>query len=298
MRAERLLTLHAVLETSRLLTGYTCSVRVLQQIFRSPLGVTAALSVALLFAVSVSQISSLMQNNQQALAFVATPAAQTAAADGADWQQEMTLLGLNTENNPAATSTTDSIAMIGHIVIAEMVGQYAGLQDRGTYTTETGQNASADIAANLRANILYKTYSTTDFKTDTDVSYDRMLTYRGDLRAALAPLLQNTGAELELYGKYIETADTKYLGQLSSAAANYRAAAQGAAALTIPRDAVNYHKDILNAMEKFSATLDKMATHAADPLASAALLRTFNQAETDMYTSFNALSNYYGQKTP
>ncbi|MEK7093471.1 MAG: hypothetical protein AAB927_03205 [Patescibacteria group bacterium] len=272
--------------------------RVLQQIFRSPLGVTAALSVALLFAVSVSQISSLMQNNQQALAFVATPAAQTAAADGADWQQEMTLLGLNTENNPAATSTTDSIAMIGHIVIAEMVGQYAGLQDRGTYTTETGQNASADIAANLRANILYKTYSTTDFKTDTDVSYDRMLTYRGDLRAALAPLLQNTGAELELYGKYIETADTKYLGQLSSAAANYRAAAQGAAALTIPRDAVNYHKDILNAMEKFSATLDKMATHAADPLASAALLRTFNQAETDMYTSFNALSNYYGQKTP
>jgi len=260
--------------------------------------VTAALSVALLLGVSVSQISSLMQQNQQVLAFVATPAAQTATAEGADWQQEMTLLGLNTENNPAATSTADSIAMIGQIVIAEMVGQYAGMQDRGSYTAETVQNASANIAANLRANILYKTYSTTDFKTDTDISYDRMLTYRSDLRAALAPLLQNTGSELELYGKYIETADANYLGQLSAAAGNYRAAAEQAAALTIPRDAVNYHKDILNAMEQFSATLDKMATHATDPLASAALLRTFNQAETTMYTSFNALSRYYSQKTP
>ena len=259
---------------------------------------TAALSVVLLLGVSVSRISSLMQQSRQVLAFVAAPATQTSAIAGADWQQEMTLLGLNTENNPTATSTFDSIAMIGQIVIAEMVGQYAGIQDRGAYTTETVQNASENIAANLRANILYKTYLTTDFKTDTDTSYARMLTYRSDLREALAPLMQNTGSELELYGKYIETADTKYLGQLSAAADNYRAAAQNAAALTVPRDSVNYHKDILNAMEQFSATLDKMATHAGDPLASAALLRTFNQAETTMYTSFNALSRYYSQKTP
>ena len=61
---------------------------------------------------------------------------------------------------------------------------------------------------------------------------------------------------------------------------------------------MTYHQVILTAPEQFSATLDKMATPAAHPLASAALLRTFNQAETDMYTAFNALSNYYGQKTP
>ena len=49
-------------------------------------------------------------------------------------------------------------------------------------------------------------------------------------------------------------------------------------------------------MEEFAATLDGLSTHATDPLASAALLRTYNKAETDMYTSFNALSSYYAQK--
>jgi hypothetical protein len=125
-----------------------------------------------------------------------------------------------------------------------------------------------------------------------------MLRYRDDLRTALAPLLKNTGSELEIYGKYIETSDPSYLEQLSAAAVNYRAAADNAAAVTVPNDAVNYHKDILNAMEEFAATLDQMAAHATDPLASAALLRTYNQAESDMYTSFNSLSLYYSQKTP
>jgi hypothetical protein len=218
--------------------------------------------------------------------------------DGANWQQVMALLGIATSSNPSATSSSDSIAMIGPMVVAELVGQYAGLQDQGTYSQRSGEQAASSIAPNIRATVSYKTYALGDIKTDSDTSYQRMLTYRSDLRIALAPLLQNTSSELDLYGKYIETSDPTYLIELSAAAKNYHVAAESAAALTVPRDAVNYHRDILNAMQEFAGMLDALAAHPGDVLASVALLRTYNQAEADMYTSFNALPAYYGQKTP
>jgi hypothetical protein len=260
---------------------------------------TAALSVAVLLGAAGWQVSSFMSAGTQALAFVATaPAAQTASAAGADWQQEMAILGLATTTDPSATSTSDSIALIGPMVAAEMAGAYAGLQSQGTASPQAIQAASANIASNIRAVLTYKTYTVSDIQTDPNTSYARMLTYRADLRAALAPLLQNTNSELELYGKYVETNDTSYLTQLSAAAQNYRAAAQNSAAVVVPIDAVNYQKDILNAMQEFAAALDGLATHGTDPLASAALLRAYNQAEQDMYTSFNNLASYYSQKTP
>jgi hypothetical protein len=123
-----------------------------------------------------------------------------------------------------------------------------------------------------------------------------MLAYRSDLRIALQPLLENDGSELEIYGKYVETSDPAHLEKLREAAERYRAAAEAAAAMTVPRDAVSYHKDILNAMEQFAATLDAMAKYADDPFASVALLRSYNAAEARMFTTFDALGNYYGQK--
>ncbi len=273
--------------------------RVPPNIFRSPIGVTAALSVAVLVCVAIWQVSSFVRNGQVSLAYVAVPTpTQPSNASGADWQQEMALLGLTDRNDPTATSSSDTIAMIGPMVIAQMVGAYAGLQSQGTPTLEGVQAVSNTVSSNLRAAISYKTYTIADFKTDPDISYERMLTYRSDLRTALTPLLNNKSAELDLYGKYIETSDPSYLTRLTAAAKNYKDAAANTAALSIPRDAVNYHKDILNAMEEFGATLEQLVSHANDSLASAALLRAYNQAEEDMYTSFNALSAYYSQKTP
>ncbi len=51
-------------------------------------------------------------------------------------------------------------------------------------------------------------------------------------------------------------------------------------------------------MEEFAATLDQLAAHADDPFASVALLRGYNQAETDMLTSFNSLASYFKSKQP
>ncbi|TSC61738.1 MAG: hypothetical protein Athens041674_671 [Parcubacteria group bacterium Athens0416_74] len=226
-----------------------------------------------------------------------TPSVQ-AATGTAEWQQELMLLGLATTSDPSATSENDPIAMIGPVVMAQLVGQYAGLVENGSYDEASGAAAAEAIAPNVRAAISYKTYAPSDFKTDTDISYERMLVYRSDLREATAPLLKNTESELEIYAKFVETSDASHLEKLPLAAANYREAAKNTAALTIPRDAVNYHRDILNAMEQFAATLEAMTKNPDDAFASVALLRSYNAAEQKMFLSFDALSNYYSQKLP
>lgn len=272
--------------------------RVLQQIFSSRAGTTAALSViAVVVILSWKVVSFATAGAAAANAVAAAASADAETPHGASWQQEMALLGIDVEGPNEATST-DHLAMIGPMVSAELVGEYVGLQSSGAFSSSTAQQAADGIAENVRAVVPSKTYVLADLRTDNDTSYKRMLTYRADLRDALVPLLQNTNAELELYAKYVETSDPNYLEQLKAAAANYRAAAEKTLLVVVPRDAVNYHIAILNAMQQFASVLDAMATHTADPLTNAALLRSYNKAEQDMYTSFNNLTAYYSQKTP
>ncbi len=262
------------------------------------MAIAAVISVAVLGGVSVWRVVSLMRADAETLPTAHIEAVTPSSTIDASVQQEMLLLGQATSDQPAAATSSDTIAMIGPMVMAQLVGQYAGLQDRGTYSSASAQAAAEGVASNMRAALSYKTYGVSDIKTDADTSYARMLAYRADLRDALAPLLKNSSPELELFARYIETSDSVYLTQLQAASQNYRDAIALVAAMTVPRDAVNYHRSILNAMAQFAATLDGMASHGNDALASSALLRNFNAAEQDMYVSFDALGAYYGQKKP
>ena len=267
------------------------------------MSVAAMLSVATLLGVSAWRASVSLRAPAPASIAVVTQSdtGDTSQEDVAMQQQEKILLGQSSTigiNASDASTSTDPIAMIGPMVTAQLVGQYAGLQDQGTYSSTTAALAAGNIAANMRAAVSYKTFVLADLKTDPDTSYARMLKYRADLRVAFEPLMKNSTNELDLFAKYEETSDPTYLADLKAAAVNYNNAIALTAAMTVPRDAVNYHLAILNAMSEFSATIVAMADHGDDALASAALLRTYNKAEADMYNSFNALGSYYSQKTP
>ena len=274
-----------------------------RDIAAGPLAITAALSVVVLVGVLGTRAISLLRANADTSVAVAAAAgaidsSKNSPAAGADWQQEMTLLGIPTNIDPSATSTNDTIAMIGPVIAAELLGQYAGLSAQGTVSSSTLAAAGTQLAPSVRAIVTYKTYAPSEIKVDSNTSYERMLLYRADLRDALAPLLKNTSAEFEIYAKYVQTGDPVYLAQLEGAAANYRQAAINTAGVTVPQDAIMYHIAILNAMQEFAAVLDGMTSHGSDAIASAALLRSYNKAEQDMLNSFNNLASYYTRKTP
>jgi len=194
-------------------------------------------------------------------------------------------------------TSPDSLSQLGDMVLGQLVNAYVGLQNAGLYSTSTAEAAARDALPLLDTNVQYKAYMSRDLHTDSDTSYARMLTYRDDLRTSLAPLLKNTDAEYEIFAGYVQTKDPSYLATLSTAAQNYRDAASLTAQIIVPADAVPYHVAILNAMAGFAAVLDAMVLQADDPFAVAGLLQTYNQAEADMFTSFNALTIYYKSKS-
>jgi hypothetical protein len=258
----------------------------------------AALSVCLLVGVATMRGAEMFKAKVAASTYVAPPPAERPSAGGASWQQEMMLLGLATSTESGVSDGTDPVDMIAPEVLGQLIGAYQGLQQAGTYSSSTAAAAAELIAPNVRANIVYDAYTSADLKADPDASYERMLTYRSDMQTALKPLLNNTTAEYSLYASYLATGDKSYLRTLQESAENYEKAARAAAEITVPADIVDTHLLILNAMLEFSTTLKELAAHADDPIASVALLRNYNDAETGVVQSFDKLAQYERMKQP
>ena len=123
-----------------------------------------------------------------------------------------------------------------------------------------------------------------------------MALYRSGLTTALAPLLRNNDAELGIFNDYLQTHDAYKLTTLSQFAGRYRQAAALLSAMTVPLDARQYHLAVANSLLRFAATLDALVKNANDPMATLALLRSYNAAEDEVYASFAALTSYQKRK--
>ena len=185
----------------------------------------------------------------------------------------------------------------GDQVFGTLVDRYVSLRAQGLYTPEVGQKLAQNIAASLKAPLTYTPVDSSSVRTDTDTSYKRMLTYRTDLQVAFSPLMKNKNAEFEVFGKYVDSGDPQYLNELSAAAQNYDDAAALALKVVVPRDAVAAHIAIVNALREFAATLRSMIANAQDPFAASVLLQSYNKAESDVLSAFNALLTYEKSKT-
>ncbi len=269
----------------------------------SHMATLAALSVIVLIGVSVLQIRQIFVRGNPVSAenrSLSLPDRAETPYAGVNWQAP--LLNPPNESDPSseasASEDKDGLSNIEGNVARALLDSYTMLNKAGIYTPEDGKKIAKDIAISLRANISYKTYSTDDIKTDSNVSYDRILAYRKDLQDALEPLLGNPGYELELFANYIESKDQKYIVMLKTAVENYREAVAQSASIAVPKDAVQEHLGILNALSEFGTIVEKMASHADDAFAAAALLQTYNTGEAKLLTSFNSLATFYRLKQP
>ncbi|MDO8561970.1 MAG: hypothetical protein Q7S05_04050 [bacterium] len=268
----------------RPLTGQT------YQSGRSSIAATAALSVVVLVAALAWQISAtLSEKNKASYAVRQSPS---------DSGSEVGSYSLGAGGDAASSlSGANDLSRIGTDMLEQLVGSYVDLKKSGLYTPAAGERIASNVASSLNAPVSYAAISETSIKTDPDVSYRRMLAYRSDMRVAFGPLLENDEAEFAIFARYVETGDKSNLVKLGAAAERYKKAAANARNVAVPKDSVAYHVKIVNSLLKFAATLEQMAAYADDPMASLALLRTYNSAEADVFTSFNALAQYQKNKT-
>lgn len=249
---------------------------------------SAVLSAVAVVGVAGWQISNILEAKGNILQATATVGASHVPADGAN--------ELDSQLGTATSSTPDEISQIGVNAIGELATNYAVATQHTPYTPTLGAQIVAAVTPTVIARIGYSTYDTNMIPTTSDTSSVRKLQYRTDLHTAFIPLTRNTTYELDLYNDYVQTQDHKYLDQLKTAAQNYRDTVTATAHVIVPANAVTYQVNILNAMQKFATTIDTMADNTADPITSVVLLNSYNQAESDMYSSFGALNAYLTQK--
>lgn len=201
------------------------------------------------------------------------------------------------EGDPLAALSASSspFTPLGNSIIAKAMTTYSEASNNGA-SPQAGESAVKELGAKIDPGVQYKTYSTSDIITTTDTSKDRVINYRADLRTALMPLMDNKVYELDLFASYVETKDTKYLTAIRDTTGKYRAAIQNTEKVVAPTDAASYQAAILTAMSHFAASLDALADNATDPVASAALLKTYLNAESSVVSSFNAIGKYASQK--
>lgn len=192
-----------------------------------------------------------------------------------------------------AEMTTADIAMIGPAVAGQLIAQYQTLKESGLYTPEVAEAVARELGENVIAPVPYTHYAVKDIKTGGDNSYDAMLLYRGKLKVALEPMVAIKQLEISVFAAYMETKRSAHLAELRAMAEAYAAAGKAAAELTVPPEAAELHAGILNAMGQFGSTLQALADNADDPITVVALLRTYNEAESTMISSFNNLAKYF-----
>jgi len=267
----------------------------------SPMAILAAISFCTLLIVAVGRIVSARSMVVATNVFAATSSVTSEEASPSNdepWQRDLLDISSSSPVVLHDTHDPDGIANIAGNVVGTFAETYAVLQKSGSFTPEKGALIAQNIAQTLQANVSHPTYTASDFSSSPDTSYQRMLTYRSDMREALAPLLKNPDYELKLYANYIASHDVSYLDQLKEEVANYQLAVRRVRAVVVPANLLSFHVAIINALAAFSATLDAMIAHVDDPFASAALLRTYQDKEQVMLNAFNDLAQYERSRTP
>ena len=256
---------------------------------------TAILACLILLGISAVQTVAWWYGDQEI--DVSTLAVPThTAADDAAWRDELVRLGIIATSTEADIATsTDPVARIADILGEQAAYGYLSLKE-GVLSLEDARAYGSAVGENVLPISTAAHISVADIDSTTDVSKERTLAYRADVRDATGVLITDTEPEVVLFAKYIDSKNPNLLEEIKDAAARYNTAANAMKKILVPHDAKELHVRAVNSLLDYENTLDRLVLYADSPLASLALLRTYNEVEREMLLAFDALADYYVRK--
>jgi hypothetical protein len=272
----------------------------------SPIATTAALSVALLIAATGSYIGNQARSSGSiAPAPGATEQVRNTSIEDTnkngipDWQDELMRSGMGFSTTSASTTPSDDPAVIlGISLINSLASGYSSMKEYNAYSPEQAEKLATTLAMNFKAPDTAATHTLDELTIDPDISTTRILKYRSDMRVALSGLVDlEAEPEFSLFARFIQTNDPKWLAELSSAAERYREAEVNLMKVAVPDTAAYIHLRAANATGTYAQTLERLVRFAKDPLATMALLRTYNDSEREYLLAFDALAKFYAENT-
>lgn len=263
--------------------------------------VTAGLAVALLLIASAWRIGDVVkiQRNDVPLSYERPTTKELVAErkplSTRDWQNELAALGLiSTSTDRVVATSPQSVA---DIISEQFLNGYISLKESGRYSQESAASIGRSIGESVRAPSQFVMHGESEVRQVADISKERSLTYRADMRDALAILITDAPPEFETFGLYVETKNPERLRELEAAVTRYRLAEQALLRVIVPQDAVALHLRATNALGAYASAVDQLIRYADEAFATLAVLRTYNDAEREMLYAFDALASYYVRKS-
>lgn len=269
----------------------------------SSIATAAALSVAILIAAIGSYVGEKASANRIAQVDTARIPAErqeyvpVADADGngtPDWQDELAKGGIAVSTSTGQGTTSDPVASVGDSLAQSLVSGYLSLKEHDAYTPERGEQLANTLVSGFRAPTIFEPHTKSSLTIEADVSKVRISKYRNDMREALSDMVDpNTEPDFSLFARFVATNDRTWLEKLSLSASQYRAAEEKVLKVPVPESAVEVHLRAVNAIGEFAETLERLVRFSSDPLATMALLRTYNDTEREFFLAFDALAEFY-----
>ncbi len=212
-----------------------------------------------------------------------------------DWQEA--LMGTDPEmfDEIALGNGTsgDTLPTATDAVGERLIQQYLFLKESQSYTEERGERLGASLAANVYVPTPFVPYTQSELRTTEDQTKEAVTAYRASLQDVLEPFLTMQTPEVVLYAQFVDSKDPHTLIPVRERALVYKQVAKHMMELTVPNDAAALHVETANALAFFGTVLEYLVQYAQDPIASLSLLKTYNEAERYVFTTFSALSTYY-----
>lgn len=158
----------------------------------------------------------------------------------------------------AAASSDDPLWRERAAVMDSLLAGYWSLKMQDAYTPERGKELAVAVADAFHAPETFQPHAANELSLDTNVSTERILSYRADMRVAVAPMITAEQHEFMLFAAFVETRDRSWLDRLAKAAENYRAVERNLLALHVPQDAALEHLRVANAIGAFAENLERM----------------------------------------
>ncbi len=192
----------------------------------------------------------------------------------------------------ASSTSTSPEDAIG----SRLIGEYLYLKNQNAYTSGRGEKLGNELSSYINYNTRFTPYTESDMVVSMDTSASAIEMHRKALQGALDPFLGIKDPEFLLYAYFVKNKDMTALAELRERAALYQSVAESVLSIPAPRDIADVQLEIANSLSFFSLVLTNMVDKANDPIASLALLKTYNQSERYVQTTFGALTAYYREK--
>lgn len=190
-------------------------------------------------------------------------------------------------NTPAGTTTTELTA-------DRLVGAYI-LQEQANKGEVTKKEQEAIVKSTIQklSELKYPTHTIEEIPKQTITSKKTILTYREQVRVALAPLKEVPEYELQIYARAVDKNDQKDFETLARVAKIYSAVAKKLLDIETPNEIAQNHVDFINGLSYTSVALEGMSKGYDDVIGSYRALGHFGKAERQLKMAQEALRVYF-----